>query len=201
MRLVLCLLLIVGLRAEASGLLPKCTNVNFEYNESTKNEIDQILSGRKPNTTLLSKAILAASISNIDYLKKHNSFNNLFDAMSLTLSSDMKIFDQILKLISDKDINTKSKTGVTLLFQAADCAQSHAVKRFIHLGADVNIGLANGVTPLINAVMQGNAEIVELLVKEGASCKSTLNKKLDVISLAHRLNLNKIIKLLERCCL
>jgi ankyrin repeat protein len=66
-------------------------------------------------------------------------------------------------------LNLSAQTQTTPLHQAVLTGDRAAAQRLIRSGADVNAANRYGVTPLLVATQRGNAELIELLLKGGAS--------------------------------
>jgi uncharacterized protein len=69
-------------------------------------------------------------------------------------------------------LNLSAQTRTTPLHQAVLAGDRPAAQRLIRSGADVNAANRYGVTPLLVAAQRGNAELIDLLLKAGASAKT-----------------------------
>jgi ankyrin repeat protein len=69
-------------------------------------------------------------------------------------------------------LNLSAQTRTTSLHQAVLTGDRPAAQRLIRSGADVNAANRYGVTPLLVAAQRGNAELIDLLLKAGASAKT-----------------------------
>ena len=73
-----------------------------------------------------------------------------------------------------KFIETKDRYGRTLLFLAVAATKNETemAARLLELGADVDAAEQNGFTPLYWAAFDGNAELVDLLLANGANANA-----------------------------
>ena len=65
-----------------------------------------------------------------------------------------------------------AQTQTTLLHQAVVAGDGAAVQRLIRSGADVNVANRYGVTPLLLAAQRGRGDLIDALLKAGASVKT-----------------------------
>ncbi|XQW84208.1 ankyrin repeat domain-containing protein [Thalassotalea piscium] len=178
-----------------------CSNMKEQYDDIQLSEIKDYLASDFVDTGRPSKAILAASIGDINYIKRQKSFNTLFEAFYLTLSSDMLIFQDLLNLLEEYDINQRSIEGVTLLMMAVDCGKISAVKTFIEKGANVNLKVENhGADALNMAVMTRNEDMVRYLISQGSNCKDSIYKNgVTVEELSKKIANSNISNLISNC--
>jgi uncharacterized protein len=66
------------------------------------------------------------------------------------------------------DINERSPSGATKLFEAVSSESVEEVEELLRLGADPNIPENNGTTPLMEAASAGSVPMIELLLRYGA---------------------------------
>ncbi|MFL9844008.1 ankyrin repeat domain-containing protein [Flavobacterium rhizosphaerae] len=71
-----------------------------------------------------------------------------------------------------------------------------AVKKFIEYGVDVNES-SNGMTPLMVAARYNQAEIINLLVENGANLKTTDSNGFSALKYAQLSNAEKAVKTIE----
>ncbi|MCQ2588885.1 MAG: ankyrin repeat domain-containing protein [Treponema sp.] len=75
------------------------------------------------------------------------------------------------------DINSRDENGTPLINIAVRNDNEELVKKFIKLGADINlVSEDRGYTPVMDAVWRGNLELTKLFIKEGAEL-NTINKE------------------------
>jgi len=83
-------------------------------------------------------------------------------------------WEKIEKIINhDIDVNTKDKTGDSILHKAAVDGKVNIIEKLIRKGADVNLKNEDGMTPLYVAVGDpgggGDREVIEALLNRGAN--------------------------------
>lgn len=90
------------------------------------------------------------------------------DATPLIVAADYG-FEEIVKLLlADPyiDVNARKDDGGTALFIATQFGFARIVDLLIRHGADVNLPLNQGTTPLALAIKKGNIEIVRMLLQD-----------------------------------
>ena len=96
-------------------------------------------------------------------------FNRLEDPSPILIyairKNAKKIFD---KLIEKKaDVNFKSKFNCTPLLEAISCKRIYYIKKLIDNGADIELIGGKATTwPLLDAIINGNIEIIEILLQK-----------------------------------
>ena len=113
----------------ANNISSTCSNFKFTFSESELIEVKAVLKGTVPHEEPPSKIVLAASIGDINYIKTHKNFDTLFEAMYVTLSSDMVLFEELITLLKPEEINKRSKEQVTLLMMASAFMGNDFVKK------------------------------------------------------------------------
>ncbi|RHW75165.1 ankyrin repeat domain-containing protein [Colwellia sp. RSH04] len=198
---ILLVVMLVNSGVFAKEIGSSCPNFKFTFSESELVKVKEFLAGKIERKEPPSKVVLAASIGDINYIKSQESFDSLFEAMYVTLSSDMELFNELLILLKPEDINKRSKEQVTLLMMAADCGRVEAVAQLLDLGADINMNISSsGIDALNMAVMNRDTAMVEYLLDSGASCKNSVYQSgVTALELSKKLKSNNITKLLERC--
>ena len=84
------------------------------------------------------------------------------------------------KMVFDQDeLNFQSKEDFSALGVAIVENQTQAVKVLLQAGFDQYQGFQNFGTAMHQAVMQGNPEIVELLLKQDLSVVDVMNDKME----------------------
>ncbi len=76
--------------------------------------------------------------------------------------------EQVVKLllaVPEIDINLRKSDGATALFIAASQNFHGIVEQLLRRGADVNLGLSEGTTPLYTAIHTGNLEVARSLLQ------------------------------------
>jgi len=76
---------------------------------------------------------------------------------------DVKAVNQFI-LKKNVNINYRDAEGNTPLFYAVNNSHEEVVKTLLYYGADPNIGSFDGFTPLMNAALQGNFDMAQLLL-------------------------------------
>ena len=90
--------------------------------------------------------------------------HDFFAAMNFGRINEMKRL-----LAEGVDVDTKSKFGITPIYQAAFFGKTEVVQLLLLNGANVNIkDTRKGWTPLHCAIAEGHSKIIELLVDNGA---------------------------------
>ncbi|KAF7502109.1 hypothetical protein GJ744_007110 [Endocarpon pusillum] len=82
--------------------------------------------------------------------------------------------DAVVKLLLQFNANVESfniETETTALYQAVDNQHIAVTRTLLERGADVDRRNPNGHTPLFSAVIHGNLELAQLLLKSGANKK------------------------------
>lgn len=200
MRIFFILLILFSKATLAIEFIPTCASAKVQHNEIEKVKIQSILADTTANDYGVSKITLAASIGALDYIYQQKSPQALYEAMYVTLSSDMKIFDALLSKVSNYDINVPMN-GATFLSHAVHCGQTHAASSLIAKGADVNIAFHGTITPIKNAIMEGNEAMLSVLIKGGAKCTNlTISRhKPSPLVIANDLRLTNIVAMLKQC--
>lgn len=200
MRILLVLLFFTPMALAKSNHF-SCSNLKHNFTGSEIIEVKKQLANNDGAPVIPSKVTLAVSIGDLDYIKKHRSFEVLAEALEVTLSSDLSLFNDLLALLEDSDINKQGEGKPTLLMVAADCGQTQAVTKLLSLGADINQGIAtSGINPLNQAVMNRNTVMVRHLLANGAAChRATLVNGKSVFDLAKNQGNKEVSLLLDRC--
>jgi ankyrin repeat protein len=89
------------------------------------------------------------------------------EAWLTSVDNNLSIFDLLVKNIPEKMVRNKNY-HFTIFKQAISEGHIEAIKKIFDYKFDVNLQNGNGVTPLILAAKEGNAEIVELLLQNGS---------------------------------
>ena len=89
------------------------------------------------------------------------------EAWLISVDNNLSIFDLLVKNIPEEIVRNKNY-HFRVFKQAIYEGHIEAIKKILDYKFDVNLQNGNGVTPLILAAKEGNAEIVELLVKSGS---------------------------------
>ncbi|MBL8383598.1 MAG: ankyrin repeat domain-containing protein [Burkholderiales bacterium] len=99
---------------------------------------------------------------------------NRFGGTALTPACHYGHVETVRELLRTRvDINHVNRLGWTCLLEAVILgdggpAHSEIVRLVIAAGADINLGDAQGVTPLAHARSRGQVRVIEMLVKAGA---------------------------------
>lgn len=101
--------------------------------------------------------------------------------------------------IEIKDSNQRNFMEDTVLHTVCSWGDLEAVKTLVAAGANINAKGDQGATPLFNAVMGENSEVVSFLLKAGADPSITNNYKRNVLGYAKNVaSPPSIVALLEK---
>lgn len=156
--------------------------------------------GANPNTQNLSGATplsIAVTTDRLDLvkllLKNKASFsrggdprNSKFSVLSVALSTrKMEMFDYLLKAGADPN----GANGLPLAFSIM-LKNKSAIKALVKKGADINFSGKDGFRPIMTAVVEGDEEIIELLLTLGADPSQKDNNGKDALDWAKKHNSN-----------
>ncbi|MFT6067735.1 MAG: ankyrin repeat protein [Bacteriovoracaceae bacterium] len=154
--------------------------------------------GADPNTrnlsgmTPLSIAVSADRLDLVKLLLKHKATfnrggdpnNQNFSILTVALSTrKMDMFNYLLKAGADPN----GANGLPLAFSIM-LKNKDAIESLIKNGADINYPGKGGFRPLMTAVVEGDREIIELLINLGANPKLKDDNGLDVYAWAKKHN-------------
>ena len=131
----------------------------------------------KTGRTLLHSAAYFGRVETIQWLLslgadvlvvEEDGFTPLHEAVTKDLTAAELLYE------AGADINARSKTGRTLLFEAAVNGKSQIVRWLLSLGADVSAADENGFSPLLGAVTMDLAT-AKLLYEAGADINTRNN--------------------------
>jgi ankyrin repeat protein len=88
----------------------------------------------------------------------------------LILALKKNLSDEVIEyLVSEIDPNDENDGGITPIFIAIQKGRINWVERFLEIGIDPSFsGRESGFTPLMEAVVSDQPEIIEFLLKKGA---------------------------------
>jgi hypothetical protein len=122
-----------------------------------------------------------------DYPQENASGQNTSSFLETAQSQNINV------IVSDNKIDIWN----TILVRAAETGHLQNAKESIDAGADVNITLSTGATPLMLAIFDGHTDIVRLLLDKGANPNCTLpGKNVTALMIAAQNNHIEIAKLL-----
>jgi len=151
----------------------------------------------KYGNTFLSQAILSGQMDIFHMLIENGADPNALHE-AVRMNNDYAV-EVLLK--AGAIINKQDKYGSTPIYEVtckASEKQLHIAKLLLDAGADPNIPRFSTYTPLINAIKEGNSELVELLLKAGANPNAKSDKIYTVMMHAMLWKDERIIKLLRQ---
>ena len=92
--------------------------------------------------------------------------------------------------------STNSMTNTALHAALAGTARLTLVERLLDRGADVNAVQGGGYTPLHEAVLKGNREVVALLLRRGADVRAATDDGRSALALAQEHGHDDVVRLL-----
>ena len=104
-----------------------------------------------------------------------------------------------LFILGGIDINSRNDLGTPLINVAVRNDNVDLVKKFIELGADINIVSEDrGYTPIMDAVWRGNLELTKLFIKHGAQLNTISKEGQSNLVLAVGADKTKIVQVLAK---
>jgi len=96
---------------------------------------------------------------------KDNGQNTPAHYAVMYLNNDKDLIRQIIK--KSKKVNSKNRSGQTLLMLASQYRRTEIMKLLVELGADVNSRDSQGITPLMHAAQSGDVSVAKLIIENG----------------------------------
>lgn len=103
------------------------------------------------------------------------------------------IVETVMQRCPDLDLNVQYGYGRTLLLDAIEFNHPAVVADLLGYNADVNFTPFPGRNPLYHAIMSGHAEIVDTLLRHGASLRSNTHTALGFACKANKLSVVKVL--------
>lgn len=155
--------------SEDLGFFESCLSVHNDINikDFNGNSLAFLAVGRK-NKELLKLLIE----KNIDLCRKNKQEETVYH-LAVILPDNDEVLDILLASDVKSVISLKDKNGQSPLHKAIISGQLKNVERLLCLGANPNDSDNNRASPLMLATLQDNTEMLNLLVKHGASLNHT----------------------------
>lgn len=180
--------------------LSTCIGFDEALSSSEIEKIKSYLAGNsEPENFWPSKGYLAGLINDYSYIKNHQYEKDILsEAFYVSLIRNLALAHQLLPLFSN--INMYSG-NLTPLMMAVNCNRPTLVKKIIAMGGDIDLRTKDlNYDILTLAILTKDNDLVNLLIKYGASCKtSKLSNGLTALELAHIVEAPSIISSLKKC--
>ncbi|MEI0747941.1 ankyrin repeat domain-containing protein [Brachyspira pulli] len=175
--------------------------------ESKSLDVNYNLGDKYSKSTPLIQAIKYKQTDIINYLLENNADINLKEELTGFTPLMASFHDiTITELLIEKgaDIEARNVDGINALVYAVSLNDEEMVKFLLEKGADANTvceieneHIYMPPTPLMNAVYNGNTNIINMLLENGADINYTTDEMTPLIYAAYKGNTNIINTLLE----
>ncbi|MEI0491988.1 ankyrin repeat domain-containing protein [Brachyspira intermedia] len=175
--------------------------------ESKSLDVNYNLGDKYSKSTPLIQAIKYKQTDIINYLLENNADINLKEELTGFTPLMASFHDiTITELLIEKgaDIEARNVDGINALVYAVSLNDEEMVKFLLEKGADANTvceieneHIYMPPTPLMNAVYNGNTNIINMLLENGADINYTTDEMTPLIYAAYKVNTNIINTLLE----